>query len=343
MSFTDQFYKILDKDDLKDLEGDVKNIEVISTGSFTLDACLGIGGIPKGRWSQVWGPQSSFKSTLADCISKEELKAGGRVIYIDIETQAHPPYIEKITGYKLETNPKNFDNSNFILVQPKNAEEALVIAEAAIESNEFGLIVFDSVGALSPLKEMEDDFTDANVALVPRLMSKFLRRNSPRLSKSNTAFLFINQVRDTIGSYVKSYTTPGGKALAHYLTVNIQLSAGQDITANKEKIGSQVKFTIKKNKMARPERSNVIPFVYGVGVDTYRDIFLFISTLGIVKKSGAYYKFDDINLGKGFEGVKSHLIDNPETLDKIRQRVYNLMANGKSELESEEDYQEDEE
>jgi recombination protein RecA len=213
----------------------------------------------------------------------------------------------------------------FTLSHPNTAEDSFVLAEKAIESNDFGVIIFDSIGALAPEKEKEDDFGDANVALVPRLMSKFLRRSSYQIRKNKVAFLFINQVRDTIGSYVQSYATPGGHALKHFVSLIIALTRGQEIKVGDESVGLNIKFVIKKNKMSAPFRSFTVPLFFGKGIDESRDLVLFAEMLGILKRRGSYYVFEGETVGQGVVKTCEYLETHKETIDKIKEMVYNMV------------------
>jgi len=295
--------------------------EAISTGCTSLDVSIGIGGVPKGRITEIFGPEGSAKTTIALSLARNAIANGEKVLYVEPENLLDYFVIPSILG-------ESFPEGSFRLVQPDTAEDAFEIAEMGINSKEFSLIVFDSIGALAPAKEKEDKFTDANVALVPRLLSKFLRRNAYSIRANNIAFVFINQVRDTIGSYVKSYSTPGGHALKHFAALRISLSKGQEIkitdAGTEKSIGINTTFVIKKNKLAAPFRSFTIPIIFGIGVDKYKDLFNFAETLGVIRKAGAYYKLDDVTIAQGTKKTVQELHDNKELLDRVTERVYNM-------------------
>jgi len=301
-------------------------VGVIPTGSIALDVSLGIGGIPIGRVTTIYGPESSAKTSLCLSISKTAMNMGMNVLYVDQENSLDHNYARALIG--------NFDVSKFVLVQPETAEQTLEICEKGIQTGDFGLIILDSIGALAPIKEKEDEFTDANVALIPRLLSKFLRRNMFAIRKSNTAFIFVNQVRASIGSYIQSLEMPGGHALRHFSSVLIQLTKAQQIKVVKDKksdkddaeeiIGSYSKFTTKKNKLAPPFRSSTFPLIYGKGIDSTRNLIDFAELLGVVSKRGSYYAFEGETLGQGLNKTLEYLDNHKELLDKIQQKVYNV-------------------
>ena len=234
------------------------NNGIIPTGSLSLDISLGIGGIPRGRFTEIYGPESSGKTTLCLSIVKEATKLGIGTLYIDVERALDFRYIEAVVG--------KIDAEMFVLASPETAEDAFSTAENGIDSGAFGLIVIDSLGAMSPKKELEDDLTDANVALLPRLLTKWLRRNSFKVKNNNIAFVFVNQVRDNIGSYMSSYVTPGGNALKHFLSIKVKFTKGQKITKgsgkDKEVLGILTNFSVQKNKLAPPFRGATIPIVF---------------------------------------------------------------------------------
>ena len=294
-----------------------KKVDVISTGSFSLDVATGIGGIPKGRFLELYGPYSSAKTSLMLSTSRQCLKKGGKVLYVDPENGLTYEYINNIIG-------EYFDDSKFILAQPKTAEDSLGIIEVGLDTEDFDLIVLDSVGALSPKKEMDDELTDANVALVARLLTKFLRRNSFNVSKKNAALVFINQVRDKVGSYMGGYETPGGQALKHFLSMRIQLSRGQMIKQGDTEVGMYSSFVIKKNKLSAPFRSGGFPFMFGKGIDYTRDLVEFSEMIGVLEKRGSYYAFEGETIAQGIVRTTDLLNQDKLLLDKIKEKVYNI-------------------
>lgn len=298
---------------------------VIPTGSLSLDVSLGIGGIPKGRFTTIYGGFSSGKTTLCLQLAKNAIELGNSVLYIDAEQTLDLSYAEAVIG--------DFSES-MLIVTPETAEEALTIAEygiggddkLGINPGEFGLIIVDSLAALAPEKEKEKELTDSNVALVSRLLSAFFRRNADGVRRNNVAMVLTNQVRDNIGSYYGGYNLPGGHALKHYSSIILFLSAGEKIEQNKEAIGVVTKFTVKKNKLAPPFRQYYLPIMFGKGVDVYRDIVDFASTMGVIDKKGSYFVYEDDNLGQGMNKASDFLKEHPETLDKIRKECYTHLS-----------------
>jgi recombination protein RecA len=309
-------------DDLKEefptivIDLDDDDLEVIPTGSYSIDYCTGVRGIPRGRFTEIYGPESSAKTTLSLGICKNAIKQGLKVLYVDVEQTLDYGYIEKVTGLT--------DKDNFVLVKPKLAEDAFELMEKAISTGEYGLIILDSIGALSPKKEIEDDFSDMNVALVPRLITKFLRRNAFDVRINNIAVLFINQVRDKIGAFRATYTTPGGHAIKHYASLIISLSKGQEIKKAGDPVGLIISFVIKKNKLAPPGKGTKIPLMYNKGIDSIKDLIQLAEVLGVVVKAkGGWYTFEDQNIGHGMQGTIDTISANEEVLDKIVNSVYN--------------------
>lgn len=306
------------------------DVEVISTGSLSLDISLGIGGIPVGMYTEISGPESSGKTTTALTIVREAIKAGKKVMYIDVERALDYGYTRQIIGDDVHiiTDLEEIDDDvELVVTSPELAEEALGIAEAAIDSGIFGLVILDSIGALAPKKEKEDNLEDSNVALTPRLLTKWLRRNSYSVKNNRVAFVFLNQVRAKIGSYMGGYETPGGYALKHYIGARIEFRKGKKIeSTNREKIGVLTKFTITKNKKAPPYRSGILPIMYGTGIDYYRDVLEFTKRVGVVRMAGAYYRFEGETLGQGMDNSIKTLKENKETLDKIVKMCYNTLT-----------------
>jgi recombination protein RecA len=292
---------------------------VISTGSLSLDVSLGIGGIPRGVFTEIVGPESIGKTTIALSLAKHALDQGVNVLYLDAERTLDLQYARAIIG--------DFDDDTLTIASPETAEEIFEVAEEGIVSGAFGVIILDSLGALAPEKELEDDLVDANVALLARLLTKWLRRNSFKVKRHNVAFIFLNQVRDNIGSYIRSYVSPGGNALKHFLTIRIKLTSGVKITGKERDDikGIFPKYTVTKNKLASPYRSGVLPIIFGHGIDYYRDVIEFSKRLGILRQSGSYYKFEGETLGQGVEKTIGFLKNNPDTLDKIVKMCYAIL------------------
>lgn len=301
------------------LIGAERELQTISTGSTSLDISLGVGGIPRGKITELYGPESTGKSTLATCVAKEAIKEGGTVLYIDVENMLDLDYTKELLD-GLYTPQK------MVITQPEVGEDAMEICERGIRSGNFDLIIVDSIAALSSRREQMKDLEDSTMAEVARLLSKFFRRNSPYIRRNNVALLLINQIRDKIGGYSRGYATPGGWSLKHYTSVRIQLYSPQQILSGKEQIGILTSFSIKKNKVAPPFRSAEIPFIFGKGVDTARDTIEFSKIIGVIKTRGSYYYFEDEKLGHGLNNTLKELEGNQELLDKIKEMCYNVIV-----------------
>jgi len=300
---------------------DTDEVDVVSTGSLALDVSLGIGGIPKARFSTIWGRESSGKTTIALSIARQVFLMGGKTLFIDVENCLDYSYATALVG---EISPENLT-----IVQPETAEQALEIGEAGIASGYFDLIILDSVGALAPSKVKKGDLGDAHVALVARLIGQFIARSASMLRRNNVAFVFINQVRAKISRFVAGLDFPGGHALKHEASVEIFLRKAEDIKVGDEVQGILTQFTVKKNKLAPPFRTNYIPLTFGKGIDQGRDAVLFATLLGVISKSGAFYKFEGENIGHGILKASKTLEENPELLDKIREMCYNIVLKPK--------------
>lgn len=302
------------------IRGKSSKIEVISTGSMSLDVSTGVGGLPKGRFTEIYGPEGSGKTTVALTASKDVVENGGKVLYIDAEHMLSYDAIETMLGYR-------FDEESFVLVQAGTAEEAFMIMEKALESKEFTMIVVDTIAALEPKAEKEKEFDEFTMAEISRMLPKFFRRNAALVSRSNVAVVLLNQVRDKVGSYTQGYNSPGGHALKHHTSMIIALTKGQEIKAGDKSVGILTKFVIKKNKLSAPFRSYLIPIIFGKGIDIYSDTVDFCSMLGVVKKKGSYYRFNDEILGQGKIAAGAYLEKHPETMDQIKEMVYNVINN----------------
>lgn len=292
-------------------------IPSISTGSLSIDVSTGIGGIPKGRFTEVYGPEGGGKTTLMLNIAEEALKDGIKVLYIDTENSLDYAYAEEVIG--------EFDENNFVIIQPESAETSFTIAMAGMDAG-FKCIIFDSVAALSPEEELEKPMDKMQVGLAPRITSKFLRKVAHRVRRDEVAFVYTNQIRANIGGY-GGYTTPAGYALKHYTSLRIYLSKGKSIEdSDKVTIGNYVNFIIKKNKVGKPYRQATTNIIYGSGIDYYRDVLSFAVLLGIVKNRGSYFGFEDDTIGKkpGVVNTAQALEKDPEMLDKIVKMCYNI-------------------
>lgn len=301
--------------EVSNLDGE---IEAYSTGCISLDLCIGVGGIPKRRFTEIFGEESTGKSTLALSIANTVINSGGKVLYVDTENQMAEPYIKDIV--------KNYSNKNFLLIRPYTAEDAFKILEKGIQDN-YNLIVLDSVAALSPLQEIKKEFDEDSMTLTSRMLNKFFRRQVFNVRNNNIAVIFLNQVRDKIGTYFKSFETPGGHALKHYTSVRIFLSKGKKIKQNDVQIGFYINAAVVKNKVAPPYRSTSLPLIFGKGFDFILDLISVAELLGVVNRSGSFYKFEGQNIGQGILAVKEYLENNTEMLDKITEECYNLRNN----------------
>ena len=296
------------------------NIPAISTGALSLDVSIGIGGIPIGRITEIYGPESSGKTTLALSVVNQTLRLPeSRILYIDTENSLDYGYLSSVIDKEFHDQIEE----RVLVVQPKSGEDALEIAEAGVDAR-FNLIVFDSIAALSPEKELEDPFDKDHIGLVPRLASKFLRRKAVDIRRNSVAFLAINQVRANIGSFTGGFTTPVGHAFKHWTSVRVFVVATKKIRDKEDEIGREVKFTIQKNKVAIPYRTAYMPLIYGKGFDYYRDVVGFANLLGVVKTRGAYYSFEEETIGQGIVKAAEELEQNQELLDKIVKACYNV-------------------
>ena len=291
----------------------VANVEVIPTGSIGLNAALGVGGYPKGRIIEIYGPESSGKTTLAIHAMAECQKAGGVCAFIDAEHAFDRFYAEKL----------GVDISNIYISQPDNGEQALEIADQLIRSSAIDLIVIDSVAALTPKKEIEGDMGDSSVGLQARLMSQALRKMTSTISKTNTTCIFINQLREKIGVMFGSpETTTGGNALKFYSSVRLDIRKnGPTIKDGDIAIGNKVKVKVVKNKVAPPFRFAEFEITFGEGISRIGEIVDLSEQFDIIKKSGSWYSYGDSKLGQGRDAVKALLNDNPELCEELEAQI----------------------
>lgn len=318
-----------------DAENDSNEIiDVIPTGSVSLDVSIGIGGIPLGRFTEIYGPESSGKTTLVLALAKNALDRGYNVLYVDPEQGVGLGIAKRVIGDIVE-NPERF-----ILIQPETMEQALGICEAAVESGDFSLIILDSIGSMSPQKVKVDALEDANVSLLARRLTTWLQRNAFKVRYNQIAFVGVNQVRDAIGSYVKYLETPGGHYWKHITSLRIQLNKVDDIKKDEDKIGIQTKFVVKKSKVGPPMRSWYFPIMFAddyAWIDKTRDVVEFAKNMGVIvceDKHGSYYYFDGQSVANGFEKTVEALRDNKELLDKVENACYNLVRSKRKEVES---------
>ena len=315
--------------------GDVSamNIEAIPTGALSLDIALGIGGIPKGRIIEVFGPESSGKTTLALHMIAEAQKAGGEAAFIDAEHALDPVYAKHL----------GVDIDNLIVSQPDTGEQALEIAEALVRSGAIDIIVVDSVAALVPKAEIDGDMGDAHVGLQARLMSQALRKLTGVLNKSNTAIVFINQLREKVGiMFGNPETTPGGRALKFYSSVRLDIRRIENIKQDGEVVGSRVRVKVVKNKVAPPFREAEFDITYGKGISKTGNIVDLAVNLDIIQKSGSWFGYDGTRIAQGRENVKKYLEENPEVMEEIEKKV-RAKYNEAFEKSLSDDIQEDEE
>ncbi len=294
--------------------GDVSamNIEAIPTGALSLDVALGIGGIPKGRIIEVFGPESSGKTTLALHMIAEAQKLGGEAAFIDAEHALDPVYAKHL----------GVDIDNLIVSQPDTGEQALEIAEALVRSGAIDIIVVDSVAALVPKAEIDGDMGDSHVGLQARLMSQALRKLTGVLNKSNTAIIFINQLREKVGvMFGNPETTPGGRALKFYSSVRLDIRRVENLKQDGEVFGSRVRVKVVKNKVAPPFREAEFDVVYGKGISKSGNILDLAVNLDIVEKSGSWFGYNGTRIAQGRENVKKYLEENPEIMAEIEKKV----------------------
>ena len=291
----------------------VTNVEVIPTGSIGLNVALGVGGYPKGRIIEIFGPESSGKTTLAIHAMAECQKAGGVCAFIDAEHAFDRFYAEKL----------GVDIANLYISQPDNGEQALEIADQLIRSSAIDLIVIDSVAALTPKKEIEGDMGDSSVGLQARLMSQALRKMTSTISKTNTTCIFINQLREKIGvMFGNPETTTGGNALKFYSSVRLDIrKQGQPIKDGDTPIGNNVKVKVVKNKVAPPFRFAEFEITFGEGISKVGEIIDLSEQYEIIKKSGSWYSYGDSKLAQGRDAVKALLNDNPELCEELEAKI----------------------
>ena len=288
------------------------SVEAISTGSLSLDIALGVGGIPKGRVIEVYGNESSGKSTLAYHVMAEAQRTGGTAAYIDAEHALEPGYAARC-GVNLD---------DLLVSQPDSAEQALEICEYLVRSSAVDVVVVDSVAALVPKAEIDGDMGDTHVGLQARLMSQALRKLTAAISRSNTAVIFINQIREKVGVIWGSpETTPGGRALKFYSSVRVDLRRLESIKQAGEMIGSRIRARVVKNKVAPPFRVAEFDIMFNEGISKEGELIEVGTEMGVVKKSGSFYSFGELKLGQGRENAKDFLKENPDTALEIERLI----------------------
>ena len=301
------------------------NVETISTGALALDLALGIGGLPRGRVVEVYGPESSGKSTLAMHVVAEAQRNGGICAYIDAEHAMDPVYAAKI----------GVDVDELLISQPDTGEQALEITDMLIRSNALDVVVIDSVAALTPRAEIEGEMGDSHVGLQARLMSQALRKLTANLNKSHTICIFINQLREKIGVMFGSpETTPGGRALKFYSSVRLDIRRIEAIKDGVEVVGNRTRVKVVKNKVAPPFRQAEFDIMYGKGISREGSLIDIGVDLGFVKKSGAWYTYEGEQLGQGRENAKQFLTENAEVMVEISEKIRTHMGIGDGDAEA---------
>lgn len=307
-------------------EADTK-IETIPSGSIALDIALGIGGYPRGRVIEIYGPESSGKTTVALHAIAEAQKLGGQAAFIDAEHALDPNYA-KALGVNID---------ELLLSQPDTGEQALEIAEALVRSGAIDVIVVDSVAALVPSAEIEGEMGDSHVGLQARLMSQALRKLSGAINKSKTIAIFINQIREKVGvMFGNPETTPGGRALKFYSTIRLEVRRAETLKQGTEMVGNRTRIKVVKNKVAPPFKQAEVDIMYGEGISKEGEILDIASEIDIIEKSGAWYSYNGERLGQGRENAKRFLVEHPEIFDEINAKVrkhFNLDQDAEEELE----------
>lgn len=301
------------------------SVDVIPTGSLTLDVALGVGGVPKGRVIEIYGPESSGKTTVALHIVAEAQKRGGDAAFIDAEHALDPEYAKKL----------GVDIDNLLVAQPDTGEQALEIAEALVRSNALDVVVIDSVAALVPKAEIEGEMGDSHVGILARLMSQALRKLTGITAKTGTAVIFINQLREKVGvMYGNPETTPGGRALKFFSSVRLDVRRQEQIKNGTEVIGNKTRVRVVKNKVAPPFKEAEFDIMYGEGISKLGNILDVAVDFDIIKKSGAWFSYDGERIAQGRDNTKKYMEDNPEFAEMIENKVravLNLDGNAEAE------------
>lgn len=308
-------------------DNEKREIDVIPSGSISLDLALGIGGYPKGRIIEIYGPESSGKTTFALHAIAEAQKLGGRVAFIDAENSMDPQYAKSL-GVNID---------ELLLSQPDNGEQALEICEALVRSGAISVIVIDSVAALVPQAEIEGEMGDSHVGLQARLMSQALRKLAGIINKTNTVAIFINQLREKVGVvFGNPEVTPGGRALKFYSSVRLEIRRGEQIKQGNDIAGNKTNIKVVKNKMAPPFKTCTVDIMYGEGVSHAGELVDLATEIGILEKSGAWYSYNGEKIGQGKENVKELLKKNTKLQDEIEKKVrehYGLKVNKETKKE----------
>lgn len=295
------------------------NVEVIPTGALSLDVALGVGGVPRGRVVEIYGPESSGKTTVALHIIAQAQKLGGFAAFIDAEHALDPVYAKKL----------GVDIDNLLISQPDNGEQALEIADALVRSGAIDVIVVDSVAALVPKAEIEGEMGDSHVGLQARLMSQALRKLTGIISRSRTTAVFINQIREKVGvMYGSPETTTGGRALKFYATIRLEVRKTESLKQGNDIVGNRTKVKVVKNKVAPPFKQAEFDIMYGEGISHEGGLLDIGTDLEIVGKSGAWYSYNDNRLGQGRENAKEYLKNNTNVADEIEKKIREALIEG---------------
>ena len=301
-------------------------IEVVPSGSLSLDIALGVGGYPKGRIIEIYGPESSGKTTFALHAIAEVQKQGGRAAFIDAEHSLDPVYASNL-GVNI---------NDLLLSQPDTGEQALEICDALVKSEAVSIIVIDSVAALVPQAEIDGEMGDSHVGLQARLMSQALRKLSGSINKTNTIVIFINQLREKVGvMFGNPETTPGGKALKYYSSVRLDIRRGEQIKVGADVIGNRTNIKVVKNKVAPPFKTATVDIMYGEGVSKEGELIDLAADVNVIEKSGAWYSYNGEKIGQGKENVKLFLKNNPQICDEIELKVREYYGINKNSKEAE--------
>ena len=288
------------------------NVEAIPTGALSLDVAVGIGGIPRGRIIEVFGPESSGKTTLTLHMIAEAQKLGGEAAFIDAEHALDPVYAKHL----------GVDIDNLIVSQPDTGEQALEIAEALVRSGALDIIVVDSVAALVPKAEIDGDMGDSHIGLQARLMSQALRKLAGAINKTKTVIVFINQLREKVGvMFGNPETTPGGRALKFYSSVRLDIRKIENLKQDGEVVGNRARVKVVKNKVAPPFREAEFDIMYGKGISKEGNIVDLAVNLDIIEKSGSWFSYNDARIGQGRENVKKYLIENPDIMKEVEDKI----------------------
>ncbi|MCR5706729.1 recombination protein RecA [Ruminococcus sp. YRD2003] len=288
------------------------NVDAIPTGSMMLDMALGIGGVPRGRIVEIYGPESSGKTTVALSVIAQAQKAGGEAAFIDVEHALDPVYAQAL-GVNID---------NLLVSQPDSGEQALEIAEALIRSGAIDVIVLDSIAAMTTRAEIDGDMGDLHVGQLARLMSQAMRKLTAAISKSNCVAIFINQIREKIGvMYGNPETTPGGRALKFYSSVRIEVRKGEVIKEGSQIIGARTRCKVVKNKVAPPFKEAEFDMMYGTGISRTGEVLDLATELDIIKKGGSWFSYNDNKLGQGRDNVKELLKNDPDLMKEIEEKI----------------------